>query len=122
MVEMLGTVCPAGKSRTFPALVDWVTARLRETAFAVAEMPHRPATVKARVSWPCRTGPPRGAPPRVSTTRHGATVKKSTPGKTSVSVAELLAGFGSVTPLGAATVAVLPRLPLAGALIVPIRE
>src|SRR6266508_2495372 len=110
MVEMLGTACPAGKSRTFPALVDWVTVRLMETAFAVEEMPHRPATAKARVSWPCRTGPPRGAPrSRVSTTRHGARVKKSTPGRMSVSVAELLARLGSVIPLGAVTVAdILP--------------
>jgi hypothetical protein len=33
----------------------------------------------------------------------------------STSVAELLAGFGSVTPAGAATVAVLVRLPVADA-------
>ena len=39
--------------------------------------------------------------------------------RVSVSVAELLAGFGSGT--GAATVAVLLRLPVADALIVPVR-
>ena len=35
----------------------------------------------------------------------------------SVSVAELLAGFGSVTPAGAVTVAVFDRLPVAPAAI-----
>src|SRR5437773_1557540 len=39
----------------------------------------------------------------------------------SVSVAELLAGFGSVTPLGAATVAVLLRPPNGNGSTVPIR-
>src|SRR5579862_2778950 len=38
----------------------------------------------------------------------------------SVSVAELLAGFGSVTPAGTATVAVLTRLPVAVEGAVPI--
>ena len=38
----------------------------------------------------------------------------------SVSVAELLPGVGSVTPAGAATVAVLTRLPVADALIVAV--
>src|SRR2546427_5509717 len=80
MVELLGTVCPAGKSGTSPALGDWVTVRLMETAFAVDGTLHCPPTARTRVSWPCRAGPPMGAPPRVSTTRQGATVKKSTPG------------------------------------------
>src|SRR6266436_4617242 len=40
--------------------------------------------------------------------------------RVSVSVAELLLGFGSVVPPGAATVAVLLRLPVAEALIVPV--
>ena len=48
-----------------------------------------PAMAKTRVCCPCRTGPPLGAP-RVSTTRHGATVKKFTPGRMSVSVAGML--------------------------------
>ena len=37
-----------------------------------------------------------------------------------MSVAELLPGVGSVTPAGAAIVAVLTRLPVADALIVPV--
>src|SRR5229473_1415013 len=107
MLEMMGGVCPAGKRLTYPATLGWVTARLTESAFAVDGMPQMPATAKTRVCCPCRTGPPMGAPPRVSTTRHGATVKKLTPGRMSVSVAELLAGFGSTNPPGALTVAVL---------------
>jgi hypothetical protein len=39
----------------------------------------------------------------------------------SVSVAELLAGVGSVTPPGTVTVAVLTRLPVAAALTVPVK-
>ena len=38
----------------------------------------------------------------------------------SVSVAELLPGFGSVTPPGAATVAVFDTVPVAAALIVAV--
>jgi hypothetical protein len=38
--------------------------------------------------------------------------------RVSLSVAELLAGFGSVTPPGAATVAVLLKIPLADAAMV----
>src|SRR6266481_9896289 len=121
MVDAVGTGCPAGKSRTFPPTVAAVTVRLIETAFAVRGMPQLPATVKARVSWPWMAGPPMGAPPRVSTTRHGGREKKSSPTRGSVSVAELLAGFGSVTPPGAVTVAVLLRLPVADGLIVPVR-
>src|SRR3989442_1063814 len=41
--------------------------------------------------------------------------------RVSVSVAALLAGLGSVTPPGAVTVAVLLSLPVADALIVPVR-
>src|SRR5882672_827186 len=40
--------------------------------------------------------------------------------RVSVSVALLFAGFGSVTPTGTATVAVLLRLPVAAGLIVPV--
>src|SRR5437773_177024 len=49
-------------------------------------------------------------------------IERSAPGiKVSVSVAELLVGFGSVTPSGAATVAVLTRVPVADVLTVPVR-
>src|SRR5512139_3384600 len=49
-------------------------------------------------------------------------IERSAPGTTvSVSVAELLARFGSVTPPGAAIVAVLLRLPVADGLSVPVR-
>src|SRR5712671_4883564 len=115
MLETVGAGCPAGKSRMFPAAVDCVTARLIEMAFALDGMPQLPATANVRVCWPCMTGPPMGAPPRVSTTRHGATVKYARPPTVSVSVAELSVGFGSVTPAGAVTVAVLLRPPVADA-------
>ncbi len=62
-----------------------------------------------------------GAPPRVSTTRHGTRVKKFTAGEASVSVAELLARFGSVTVAGAVIVAVLLRVPINDGLSVPVR-
>src|SRR5258706_9216237 len=106
MVETLGTACPAANSRRFPAALGWVTTRFTETAFAVDGMPQLPATARTRVCWPWRTGPPMGAPPRVSTTRHGTRVKKFTAGEASVSVAELLARFGSVTVADAVIVAV----------------
>ncbi len=76
MVEMVGAVCPAGKRLRYPAVVGWVTATLIETAVAVEGVPQEPAMVKARVACPCITGPPLGVLGlRVSTARHGATVK-----------------------------------------------
>jgi hypothetical protein len=75
IVETSGKGAPPWKIRRSPAPVGPVTVTLKETAFALAGIPHRPVRTNIRVVPPTSAGP---AAPRVSRARQGASVKKLT--------------------------------------------
>src|SRR5262252_493440 len=75
-VETVGEAPPCGKILMKPGPWVLVTVMFRETAWAVAAMPHRPMRVKLRGEPAAREGGPYwpvNPLPRVSTTRQGGT-------------------------------------------------
>src|SRR5215471_17155236 len=75
-IEVRGSTAAPGKIRTSPAAVGRVIVKLKDPAFAPVGTPQRPPMTKLRLNPARRAGPPQGpVGPRVSTTRHGATVK-----------------------------------------------
>src|SRR5512143_2760116 len=72
--EAFGMPVPAGYRTRSPAACGATTVTLTATDFAVAGMPHAPASANVRVPLAAIAGPPSGATGlRVSTRRHGVT-------------------------------------------------
>src|SRR5215471_1280426 len=75
-IEVMGRMAAPGKILTSPAAVGRVIVKLKDPALAPTGIPQRPPMTKLRLNPARRAGPPHGpVGPRVSTTRHGATVK-----------------------------------------------